>query len=132
MKVTLESIKAKLKGETYLVLPDGRTTLCVLTMENGFTITGTSACVDPTEFNLSLGRKYAFEEALRQVFTVEAYLLCQKLHEETLKGKDPLVIAVKKKQEQAMMIAEMNRTAPAPWGRKKDGAPKKKPGRARK
>ena len=34
MKVTLEGIKAKIKGETYLVLPDGRTTVCQLTMES--------------------------------------------------------------------------------------------------
>jgi outer membrane lipopolysaccharide assembly protein LptE/RlpB len=129
MKVTLDSIKAKIKDEAYLVLPDGRTTLCVLTMENSFTITGTSACVDPSEFNINLGRKYAFEDALRQIFTVEAYLLCQKMHEENLKAKDPVVAAVKQKQEEVMMKAEMNRTAYAPWGRKMDGTPKAKPGR---
>lgn len=83
MKVTLEGIKAKIKGETYLVLPDGRTTICQLTMENGYTINGHSACVDPAEFNRDLGRKYAFEDAIRQIWPLEGYLLAEQMH----KGK---------------------------------------------
>jgi len=79
MKVTLEGIKAKIKGETYLVLPDGRTTLCILDLENGYTIKGLSACVDAREFDLNLGRKYAFEDALRQIWPLEGYLLAQRL-----------------------------------------------------
>ena len=42
-RVTIEGIKAKIKGETYLVLPDGKSTLCMLTLENGYTIKGLSA-----------------------------------------------------------------------------------------
>ena len=80
MKVTLEGIKAKIKGETYLVLPDGRTTLCQLTLENGYTINGYSACVDESEFNRDLGRKYAFESALSQIWPLEGYLLAEKMY----------------------------------------------------
>jgi hypothetical protein len=81
MKVTLDGIKAKIKGETYLVLPDGRTTICQLTMENGYTINGYSACVDPAEFSRDLGRQYAFQDAVRQIWPLEGYLLAQQLHE---------------------------------------------------
>lgn len=81
MKVTLESIKAKIKGETYLVLPDGRTTVCQLTMENGYTVNGHSACVDASEFNRDLGRKYAFESAVSMIWPLEGYLLAQQMHE---------------------------------------------------
>jgi hypothetical protein len=81
MKVTLDGIKAKIKGETYLVLPDGRSTLCILDLENGFSVKGISACVDPAEFDLSLGRKYAFEEAFQKIWPLEGYLLAQKLFE---------------------------------------------------
>ena len=84
MKVTLEGIKAKIKGETYLVLPDGRTTLCILDLENGYTIKGLSACVDPAEFDLNLGRKYAFEDAFKQIWALEGYLLAEKMHREKL------------------------------------------------
>lgn len=80
MKVTLEGIKAKIKGETYLVLPDGRTTLCILDLENGYTIKGLSACVDPAEFDLNLGRKYAFDDAFKQIWALEGYLLAEQMH----------------------------------------------------
>ena len=79
MKVTLDGIKAKIKGETYLVLPDGRTTLCQLEMENGYTINGYSACVDPAEFNRDTGRKYAFESAVSQIWPLEGYLLAEEM-----------------------------------------------------
>jgi hypothetical protein len=80
MKVTLDGIKAKIKGETYLVLPDGRTTLCILDLENGYTIKGLSACVDPAEFDLNLGRKYAFDDAFKQIWALEGYLLAEKMY----------------------------------------------------
>jgi hypothetical protein len=80
MKVTIEQIEAKIKDETYLVLPDGRTTLCILTLENGFTIKGGSSCVDPKEFDLLLGRKYAREDAVKQVWAFEGYLLAEKMY----------------------------------------------------
>ena len=80
MKVTIEQIKAKIKSESYLVLPDGRTTLCMLTLENGYTIKGLSACVDPAEFDLSYGRQYALQDAINQVWPLEGYLLAEKIH----------------------------------------------------
>lgn len=87
MKVTLDGIKAKIKGETYLVLPDGRTTLCILDLENGFSVKGFSACVDPAEFDLNMGRKIAFEDAFRQIWALEGYLLAERMFEDRLIGE---------------------------------------------
>lgn len=81
MKVTIDQIEAKITDETYLVLPDGRSTLCILTLENGYSVKGLSACVDPAEFNLALGRQYAREDAMNQVWPLEGYLLAQRIHE---------------------------------------------------
>ncbi len=97
MKVTLDGIKAKIKGETYLVLPDGRTTICQLTMENGYTLNGYSACVDPAEFNRDLGRKYAFEDALRQIWPLEGYLLAETIHSKNQLHKAIVIAKVGKK-----------------------------------
>lgn len=80
MRVTIEQIESKIKGETYLVLPDGRTTLCILDLENGYTIKGLSACVDPAEFDLALGRQYAREDAVNQIWPLEGYLLAEKMY----------------------------------------------------
>jgi hypothetical protein len=87
MKVTLEGIKAKIKGETYLVLPDGRSTLCILDLENGYSVKGFSACVDPAEFDLNLGRKYAFDDAFTQIWALEGYLLAEHMFQDKLIGE---------------------------------------------
>jgi len=78
--VTLQGIMDKVKGATYTLLPDGRTTVCQLTMENGFTINGESACVDAANYNQFLGEKYAYEAAISRVWPFEGYLLAEKLN----------------------------------------------------
>ncbi len=78
-KVTLESIVQKIVGEMYLVLPDGRTTVCMLTMQNGYTVKGMSACVDASNFDMNVGRKIAFEDAIHQIWPLEGYLLAERL-----------------------------------------------------
>lgn len=80
-KVTASDIHAKIKKTTYSVLPDSTTTVCQLTLENGFTVIGTSACVDPKQFNVALGEKYSFERAFDEIWQLEGYLLLQKRFE---------------------------------------------------
>ena len=77
--VTMQGILDKIKSATYTLLPNGRTTICQLTMENGFTIEGKSACVCAETYNKALGEKYAYEDALSNVWAFEGYLLAEKL-----------------------------------------------------
>lgn len=79
--VTLNGILDKVKGVTYTLLPNGRTTICQLTMENGFTIEGQSACVDAANYNQALGEKYAYEDAINNVWKFEGYLLAENLYQ---------------------------------------------------
>jgi hypothetical protein len=118
-KVTIETIISKIRGESYIVLPDGRTTVCQLTMENGYSINGTSACVDAANFDMSIGRRFAFEDALRQIWPLEGYLLAEKLFWER---------AVPVASNPGPKPVKASQTAP--HGVKKDGTPKKRPGRA--
>lgn len=78
-KVTIEDVAAAIVDETYTVLPDGRTTICQLTMRNGFTVDGKSACVDKAEFNTELGNKYARAQAVEKVWMFLGYDLQNKL-----------------------------------------------------
>jgi hypothetical protein len=80
-RVTVMDIHAKIKASTYTRLPDGKTTLCQLTLENGFTVLGTSACVDPKNFNVAEGEKYAYENAFNEIWVLEGYLLQQRRYE---------------------------------------------------
>ncbi|MBG0642159.1 hypothetical protein I4P28_07255 [Enterobacter kobei] len=56
-------------------------TICVLTLKNGFTVTGESACASPENFDAEIGRKIARENAVNKIWMLEGYLLKQKLSE---------------------------------------------------
>ena len=45
-RVTKEALLAKIAAADYVVMPDGRTTVCQLTMQNGFTVRGVSYRID--------------------------------------------------------------------------------------
>jgi hypothetical protein len=44
-----------------------------------FTVTGRAACVDPDNFDIEIGRKLAREDAARQLWKLEGYLLAYRL-----------------------------------------------------
>lgn len=44
-----------------------KTTACLVTLENGFELVGTSACVNPADFDEYLGKKYALIRALNEL-----------------------------------------------------------------
>ena len=56
-------------------------TVCVITLENGFTVTGESACASPKNFDKELGEKISRMNAVGKIWTLEGYLLKQKLFE---------------------------------------------------
>jgi hypothetical protein len=56
-------------------------TFCVLVLENGFTVTGESACASPENFDAEIGRKIAYENARQKIWPLEGYLLKQALHD---------------------------------------------------
>lgn len=43
-------------------------------LPSGFTILGRAACVDPANFDIEIGRKYAREQAEHQLWQLEGYL----------------------------------------------------------
>lgn len=54
-------------------------TLCSLLMCNGFIVIGKSAPASPENFNAELGRKFAYEDAVRQVWPLMGYALRDRL-----------------------------------------------------
>ena len=56
-------------------------TFCVLVLENGFTVTGESACASPENYNEEIGRKIAHQNAEEKIWLLEGYLLKQGMHE---------------------------------------------------
>lgn len=46
---------------------NGKTTIVILTMNNGFDVTGESSCVHRDMFDMAIGRHYALVDAIRKV-----------------------------------------------------------------
>jgi hypothetical protein len=50
-------------------------TFCVLVLQNGFTVTGESACASPENFDAEIGRKIARQNAEQKIWALEGYVL---------------------------------------------------------
>lgn len=76
-RVPLQAMKEKIKAVDYIM--HGVTTICVITLANGFKVIGHTTPADPENFNAELRQQFAYETALRQVWPLEGYLLREKL-----------------------------------------------------
>ena len=79
-KVTIGGIKAKIIRETFVRTASGKTMICELTLQNGFTVRGESSCVDPANFKEDLGQQYSREAAVEKIWELEGYLLQENLY----------------------------------------------------
>ena len=62
-RITPERIDEVIKKEDYHVFEGTTLTVCCLTLANGFTVVGESACASPENFDIVLGRQAAFKNA---------------------------------------------------------------------
>ena len=81
-RLTPQLIDDAIAGEQYHVFEGSCLTVCCMTLRNGFTVTGESACASPENFNVELGRKIARENARNKIWQLEGYLLKQRLYSE--------------------------------------------------
>ncbi len=89
-RVTLESMEAKIAAQYYTTADRAFAgcptvdamkylTICVLVMDNGFMVIGESAPASPANFDAELGQKFAYENAIRQLWKLEGYALRDRL-----------------------------------------------------
>jgi hypothetical protein len=79
-RITPDDLDAKITGEMYHVFPGTTLTVCCLTLENGFTVTGQSAAASPENFDAEIGRTIARADAREKIWPLEGYLLRERLH----------------------------------------------------
>ena len=75
-RVSLDSMLDKISHEEYIypeALP--HMTICLIIMANGFAVLGKSVPADPDNYNADLGKQFAREDAIRQLWPLEAYSL---------------------------------------------------------
>ena len=85
-RITPDGVKDVIAKTEFHVLADVLT-ICVITLRNGFTVTGESACASPANFDKEIGERIAHENAIDKIWPLEGYLLKQKLWEEGSSGK---------------------------------------------
>lgn len=74
--MTLESILEKIRHIEYITPATiQHMTIAVVHMENGFCFVGSSTPADPENYNVELGQQFARENAIRQIWPHEGYLL---------------------------------------------------------
>lgn len=72
-KITYQEVLDAVYGETYTILPDKRTTVCQLTLDNGFTVIGLSFTVDVAHFVQELGEEAAKKDAIDKIWMLLAF-----------------------------------------------------------
>lgn len=81
-RVTPQDVEDNIASECYITAESLKLlTFCVLTLRNGFTVTGESACASPENFDPELGRKIARQNAVNKIWPLMGYALKQRLHE---------------------------------------------------
>jgi len=78
-RLTPDLIDSVILDQNFHVFHGSQLTVCCLTLKNGFTVTGESACVSPENFNAETGRKVSRQNARDKIWALEGYLLKQKL-----------------------------------------------------
>lgn len=89
-RVAIADIEAKIMAQYHFTGADAvgqvagrailaKLSICILLMRNGFTVIGKSAPAAAANFDADLGRKFAYEDAIRQLWPLEGYLLRERL-----------------------------------------------------
>jgi len=88
-RITLEYMESRIAQKEFII-PDSAPTLtiCLLKLDNGFFSVGMSAPASTENYNQELGRKYSYENALRDLWGKFGFALSEKIH--ASKGTAPL------------------------------------------
>ena len=78
-RLTPDHIDSCIKSVDYHVFNGSCLTVCCITLKNGFTVTGESACASPSNFDADIGYKVSFGNARNKIWALEGYLLKDKL-----------------------------------------------------
>jgi Phage protein (N4 Gp49/phage Sf6 gene 66) family len=83
-RLSMADIQSVIVSESYHRVQGSTFMVCFLTLRNGFIVTGESACADPDAYDRATGEKFARENAVEKIWTLEGYLLRERLHEAAL------------------------------------------------
>ena len=78
-RITPSLIDSKIKEAKYHLFDGTCLIVCCLVLDNGYTVTGESACASPENFDEDIGEKIAFDNAREKIWALEGYRLKEEL-----------------------------------------------------
>lgn len=79
-RVTKEYIESRIANVRYTILEESTVTVCSITIDNGFSVRGEAACVDPLNFNKDIGERTAYDDAFKKLWPLFGFLLAEQRH----------------------------------------------------
>lgn len=76
-RVTIEQLLEQIESREFTTMND-TVTICNLTLKNGYSVRGESACVDPLGFDVAIGEKIAYDNAVKKLWPLFGFLLAEK------------------------------------------------------
>jgi hypothetical protein len=74
-RITPAALDAEIVGVDFHVFSGSCLTVCALTLRNGFTVTGESACASPDNFDAEIGQKIAKANARDKIWPLLGFRL---------------------------------------------------------
>lgn len=74
-RVTKEYMKSRCAH--YEFINHGLLTICIIKVDNGFTVTGESACVNEANYNQTIGEEIAYDNAFDKLWPLFGFVLAE-------------------------------------------------------
>jgi hypothetical protein len=84
--VTKEDVDNSIASVMYMCIPDTTITVCVITLHNGFRITGESSTVCPETFDVKIGEEVAYQNAYEKIWPYLGFKLKEDIYRQKLKN----------------------------------------------
>jgi len=89
-RVTKEYIESRIPQSPEFTRIGETITHCRIVLDNGFSVSGESACVNAENYNQEIGERIAYDNAFRQLWPLFGFLLAEK---NKLKSENPTTTA---------------------------------------
>lgn len=88
-RVTESMIDQEIEKAECLVFPGTTVTICCLTLKNGYTVIGKSACAHPDNFDQEIGQNLAIQDAKEQMWALLGFRLRDSITEQNSAKGEP-------------------------------------------
>lgn len=75
-RVTKDAIESRIKSRDFIRIGE-TVTMCHIVLDNGYSVRGESACVNPANYNKKIGEKLSADNAFDKLWPLYGFLLAE-------------------------------------------------------